>query len=120
MRGIEALQAMRMQRQVPSVGVLISLSYKVPPYLDLALDRSLEAGIVTLEVDPTEDFCKLDLRALLGLRVGVVDWIDDPEALCALCVACLDAGAAFVVGMDYHGLGDIRRSFTLGSDPWQQ
>lgn len=102
MRGHTDLIAMRQHRRIPARGVLIEVSNT--PAWDVGLMAEavdLAPDTVLISVRPDENFDRLDLRCVVGLKVLVFGYpgTAHERAIRAVCMACVTGGAARVKGV---------------------
>lgn len=73
MRGMDALEDLRMNRRKPRM-VMVELVTRFDEGAGLQ-----STGVVSVQIGPDEHLGDLDLRPLVGCRVAVHDYADDPD-----------------------------------------
>lgn len=106
MVGLDTLKSIRRSGFKPAAGVQIVVTEKRSlhdrRYVEWLNDP--ESPGCSMVVKPSAAFDRIDLRYVVGLRVLVRADADEQQqrAIRAMCLACVDAGATEVIGVQAH------------------
>lgn len=108
MDGHQVLIALRKRGVVPARGVLIEIADAPAWNCGMYAPAGEEPDTVLMSVAPNEDLAGLDFRPVVGLKVLVMAYKDQPNAraLTAVSDACVKAGARRVVAVQFCLGGD--------------